>query len=65
MMFSLEFAFPSIVKAQGKLFRLSDASTRQELQIALESEFIEISNWYADNRLTYKCQEDQTYAGRQ
>ena len=29
-----------------------DASTRQELQIALEREFTEISNWYTDNRLT-------------
>ena len=29
-----------------------DASTRQELQIALEREFTKISNWYTDNRLT-------------
>ena len=29
-----------------------DASTRQELQIALEREFTEISNWHTDNRLT-------------
>ena len=29
-----------------------DASTRQELQIALEREFTEISKWYTDNRLT-------------
>ena len=29
-----------------------DASTRQELQIALEHKFTKISNWYNDNRLT-------------
>ena len=29
-----------------------DASTRQELQVALEREFTKISNWYTDNRLT-------------
>ena len=29
-----------------------DASTRQELQIALERAFTAISNWYTDNRLT-------------
>ena len=29
-----------------------DASTRQELQIALERQFTKISNWYTDNRLT-------------
>ena len=29
-----------------------DASTRQELQIALEREFTKISNWYTDKRLT-------------
>ena len=29
-----------------------DASTRHELQIALERELTEISNWYTHNRLT-------------
>ena len=29
-----------------------DASTRQDLQIALERDFTKISNWYTDNRLT-------------
>ena len=29
-----------------------DASTRQELQVAREPEFTEITNWYTDNRLT-------------
>ena len=33
-------------------FLFCDASTRRELQIALEREFTELSNWYTDNKLT-------------
>ncbi len=36
---------------------LCNASTRQELQIALEREFTKISNWYTDNRLTVKVKK--------
>ena len=40
-----------ILYADDAVF-LCDASTRQELQVAREPEFIEITNWYTDNRLT-------------
>ena len=40
-----------ILYADDAVF-LCDASTRQELQVAREPEFTEITNWYTDNRLT-------------
>ena len=42
---------PMILYADDAVF-FCDASTRQELQVALEREFTEITNWYTDNRLT-------------
>lgn len=39
------------------------ASTRQELQIALEREFTKITNWYTDNRLTINVKSKLTLVG--
>ena len=41
-----------------------DASTHKELQLPLELEFIVVSNWYTDNRLTINIKKTK-YAGRQ
>jgi len=50
-------SLPNAVKETRLILYADDAvlfcyaSTREELQIALEREFTEISNWYTDNRL--------------